>query len=354
MNQITRISENIASLQKVQLALNELEGKHWRDKEVWSIALTVRNSFHDFEQKWRELVKGNPFFYFCIPTGGFFLSGSGVYNHNASESDEITQQKMLAGWQQLNQQIPNLVAQMQESRNNLLSLQNQNGYIAAFQEFDRLRGKLSLIFSTNKNSALSPHQELQEWLLELILVLKTHGLDGRFNPNFDDTSKTLAERVERREVALKHIVDSLATNPTEHLPKGGPNVTNNFGDNTTIGVQNNGTANDIRDILVKVKQLSKNYPSVSENIEQLTAEIAAVDLEPEAKEIAIDAICTVSQELAKPVDQQKGWKVKENLEKLTKVIESAAALGVATTKLEPYITQLIRSIHQHFPTIPLT
>lgn len=78
MNRITQLSKNISSLKKVELALNELEGKNWRDREVWTIALAVRNSFDEFDQKWRDFVKGNPFFYFSIPRGAFYLNGGGV------------------------------------------------------------------------------------------------------------------------------------------------------------------------------------------------------------------------------------------------------------------------------------
>lgn len=88
-------------------------------------------------------------------------------------------------------------------------------------------------------------------------------------------------------------------------------------------------------------------------IDKVTALIAEAELEPETKEKAIDAVYTVSTELTKPAAEQKRWKIKENLDKLAALAGSAATLGGAMTKLEPYITQLIQAVHHHFPNIPI-
>lgn len=348
MNQITQLSKNITSLQAVELAIEGIQTAHWKSAEVRKVAYLVRASFHEFEQKWRDLLERNSFFVFCIPSGSFY-DGPPVFQHNPLDGDEVSQSEFEKGCEQLKRDIPKLISRMQESRNNLLSLQNQNSYISVFQEFDDSNRKLQEIAISDGQTA---NKDLQDWLERLISTLSKHGLGQRFNPNFSDVASPLSERIQRREEALTHMIDSLATNPTEHLKKDNITVNNTFGNNNVIGVYNAGTMQDINQITAHVKILAEKQPAIAESLGQLTAQIEQSELEPEAKEQAIDAVVTVSTELAKAESEQKGWKVKENLQKLAKMAGAIATAGGAWTKLEPYVTKLIKDIHQHLPHIP--
>lgn len=351
MNRITQLSKNIASLHKVQLALTGLEGKHWQNRDVWNIAITVRNSFHTLDQKWRDYVKGNPFFYFAIPTSGFYLDGGGVYRVSAQDNDEAKQQNMLNGWKQLEGQIPHVMAGILDDRNNLLALERLNGYIAVFEDFDALNGKLAKIASEHQDNIADINRDLQQWLVVLHDTLKRHGLDERFNPSLEDSSKELKERVERREATIEQMMDSLMNNPSNNKLKGMTVNNYNFGNYTTVGVLNSGTVQEIREITVTAQTLAKENPAVGETIDKVTATIVEAELEPEVKEKAIDAVHTVSTELAKPIGEQKAWKIKENLDKLTAIATSAAGFGAAATQLKPYVDQLVQLVHQIFPHV---
>lgn len=348
MNQITQLSKNIMSLQKVELALDGIQSAHWKSAEVRNAATLVRNSFHEFEQKWRDLLQRNSFFVFCIPLGTF-LDSPLIFLHNPLDSDEESQGKFKNGCEQLKTDLRILISRMQESRNNLLSLQNQNSYISVFQEFDDSNRKLREIAVANGQTA---NADLQDWLERLIDTLSRHGLSKRFNPNFSDVTSPLNVRIQKREEALTHMIDSLATNPTEHLNKDNVTVNNHFGNNNVFGVFNAGTMQDIKQISAHVQILADKQPVVAECLDKLTTQITEAELAPEEKEQAIDAVVAVSTELAKPEAEQKGWKVKENLQKLAKMAGTAAAVGGAWTKLEPYVTKLIESIHEHLPHIP--
>lgn len=181
---------------------------------------------------------------------------------------------------------------------------------------------------------------IQGWDELLCSLIKTHGLNERFNTAFADSSNEASERLTRRETALNHIADSLSAGP---IGKGGTVV--NIGNNNTFGVFNSGDNNDFEQITVNINTLAVSHKALAESLKKITAEIQNADVEAGIKEQAADAVLTVSTELTKPTDKQKWFRVEDAWKKL----ETLTRAGDFAVKVHPLLAEAWNYIQHHFP-----
>jgi hypothetical protein len=342
VNQISQLTKNIAGLQKIELAVADTETDRWNSPEVRQTAILVRDTFQKFEQKWRDMLRRNKFFVFCIPSYAGF-DGPFVFLQDQFASDEVNHESYSESCKLLKEDIPTIKKAMQDERTSLLSLQNHSNHISTFYELDESSYSLSVL----KYSS-SPDKAIENWDYSVSESLKKHGLSDRFNIAFADSSSSAEERIKRREVALEHISDSVSASHSESLKNGGTIV--NIGNNNTIGVFNSGNMSEIEQINVNIEVFSKSHNEVADGLRKLTDEIQKSELESVAKEEALDAVVTVSAELAKPTEQQKGFRLKNAWEILEKVTKA----GDVALKLHPIVIETWHLIVQHLPHMQLS
>lgn len=338
LNQISQLTKHINGLQKLEAAVIETEALHWNSPEVTrGTALLVRNTFDTFEQKWRDMLQRNKFFVFCIPRY-MVLDGPPVFHHDPHGGDEVNQKNFEDGCLALKADLIRIRKAMQDERTSLLNLQNHNALVPAFSDLDDLGEQLNLA-----RAAVDKDKAIQSWDDVLRSKMKKHGLDGRFNTAFGDSRNTALERIARRELALSHVADSLSTGPVDKQRDGGTIV--NIGNNNTIGVFNTGDNNDFEQITVNINTLAVSHKELADSLQLITNAIQNADVESSIKEQAADAVLTVSTELVKPVEKQKGFKIEDAWKKL----ELLTKAGDLAVKVHPMLAAAWNYIQHHFP-----
>jgi hypothetical protein len=78
MSAIKELSRDIANLQKVQYLLQRVKGWTYGDQVITQTAYFIRGKFDLVEQRWRDLLSKNDFFFFSYPKfavyDGIFLT----------------------------------------------------------------------------------------------------------------------------------------------------------------------------------------------------------------------------------------------------------------------------------------
>jgi len=344
MSAIKDLNRDIANLQKVAYYLHQVKGLAVKDKRVYSTALFVRTTFDLFDQRWRDGLK-NDFFFFCFPKYAV-LDGHIPYNIGPNDT-EARQERFESGCLQLHQDVDRLLKKMKDLRGRLLNQQNLGAVNNAFSELDKLLFSIFKIGEEGKQSGSEMEEELSHWDSELQKKLEDLGLSKRFSSIIPDCSNPLKERVQDREQTLAHYMETLANDRKDQ------GDTHLHISESNIGILNTGTISDIKQIHTSINTLQTDHKEVAEKLACLSKEVESAELPKDTKEQAIEAIQAVSTELAASDEQRRSWRFTKNIKELKDLFIASGTAAEAYKKIHPLLQTAIDAIHKHFPQLPL-
>lgn len=343
MSAIKDLNRDIGNLQKVAHYLKLVKGLEIKDPLVYSTAAFIRAKFDLFDQRWRDGLK-NDFFFFCFPKYAV-LDGHIPYNIGPNDL-EARQDRFENGCKQLEPDLDKLLKKMRDFRGRLLNQQNLGAVNTAFQEFDRLSFSIFMIGEEGKIREVEMEKEITQWDQELQKTLDDLNLSKRFSSIIADSSNPLIERVQDREQTLAHYMEVLASNPKDqgdmhlHINK------------SYIGVVNTGTMADIEQITTSINTLKTDHQEVADKLNSLAQEVQNAELPVDQKEQAIEAIQVISTELTASEENRRGWRLTKNLRELKELFTASSGANEAFQKLLPMLQGAVETIYKHFPQLP--
>jgi hypothetical protein len=327
MSAITQLNRDIGNLQKVSHYLQQVKGATYKSKEVWQTASFIRDKFDLFDQRWRDGLK-NDFFYFCYPKHAVF---DGHIPHVAHPNDQaLLQEKFETGCLQLEMDIASLLKRMQDFRAMLLRQQNLGAVVSAFNEFDQLSFSVFQIGQSGVEAQTEMEDELKQWDRQLHECLEQLKLSSRFSSIFADSAEPLKERIQNREQTIAHFMETLASNPNDS--KGISHVTIN----NHQGFVNTGDGSRIQNVSISLQNSLNSLPDkeFAGKINAFIHEIEESDLPEPTKVEVMDRFDLITGEATKPADQRLLHRINDNIKGVGEALKGAAALKAVWDVLE--------------------